>query len=382
LPRRPVVSTPLEVFKKLWNLRQVRTAALTGYIDVSHALGVDPFELLRRAGIHPSLLDDPESRLAAELVVELLEESARQSGCDSFGTRLAASRSFANLGPLSLLLERLATVDDVVGALVQYRRLMNDIVLLECERESEISVLRWVIDPEFASPQIVDLVLALGYRILTEVSGRLWCPETVHFAHSMPADVGTLQKFYDATLEFECEFNGYSCLTSSLSLPASRADPIMARNASRLLDLVAVPTEAEPLTNAVRRAISLLLPIGRAGLNSVAATLAMKPRTLQRRLDEESSAFAALLNETRRDLVKNYLADSTHPMGVVAELIGYASQSSFSAWFVAEFQTSPRAWRQANSKPAAADSSTKIDLFMGSNDNEFVKCFSGSPADF
>jgi len=338
--------------------------------------------MLRRAGIHPSFLDDPESRYAAGPVVELLEESARQSDCDSFGTRLAESRSFADLGPLSLLLEHLATVDDVVRALVQYRRLMNDIILLECERESEVSVLRWVIDPEFASPQIVDLVLALGYRILTEVSGRLWSPEVIHFSHSAPADVRSLRKFYAAHLEFECEFNGYSCLTSSLSVPTSRADPIMAKNARRLLDLVDIPTEAEPVTNAVRRAISLLLPIGKAGLNSVAATLAMKPRTLQRRLDEESTAFGTLLNDARRDLAKRYLADSTHSMAVIAELIGYASPSSFTSWFVAEFQTSPTAWRQANSNPAAADDSKEFELFMGSNDNEFVKSFSGSPADF
>jgi AraC-like DNA-binding protein len=338
--------------------------------------------MLRRAGIHPSLLDDPESRYAAGPVVQLLEESAVQSGCDSFGTRLAEFRSFANLGPLSLLLEHLATVDDVVRALIQYRRLMNDIIQLECERDSEVTVLRCVLDPEFASPQIVDLVLALGYRILTEVSGGLWCPEAVHFSHSAPTDVGPLRKFYAARLEFDCEFNGYSCLTSSLSMPISHADPVMAKNARRLLDLVDVPTEAEPLTNAVRRAISLLLPIGRAGLNSVAATLAMSPRTLQRRLDEESTAFGTLLNEARRDLARHYLADSAHPMGVIAELIGYASQSAFGNWFLTEFHTSPTAWRQANRKTPAADHSTKLESFMGSNDNEFVKSFVGSPADF
>jgi AraC-like DNA-binding protein len=259
---------------------------------------------------------------------------------------------------------------------------MNDIILLECVRENEVSVLRWVIDPQFSSPQIVDLVLALGYRILTEVSGWGWCPDAVHFSHSAPADVGALRKFYATRLEFECEFNGYSCLTSSLSVPTSHADPIMAKNARRLLALVDVPSEAEPLSNAVRRAISLLLPIGRAGLKSVAATLVMQPRTLQRRLGQESTAFATLLNEVRRDLAKFYLINSAHSMGVVSELLGYASQSSFGAWFVTEFHTSPTAWRQANSKPASVGRSTRLELFMGSNDNEFVKSFTGSPADF
>jgi len=350
---------------------------------VSHALGMDPFELLRRAGIHPTLLDDPESRHAAGPVVELLEVTAAQSGCDSFGTRLSEYRSFANLGPLSLLLEHLPTIDDVIGALVQYRRLMNDIITLECEQENEVGILRWVIDPEYAKPQIVDLVLALGYRILTEVSDRRWYPDAIHFSHASPEDLDRLRNFYPSSrLEFDSEFNGYSFLTSSLAIPTSHPDAIMAGNARRLLNLIALPVEAEPLSNSVRRTIALLLPIGKAALSSVSTSLGLKHRTLQRRLDEESTTFATLLNETRKDLSKQYLANSTHPIGVISQLVGYASQSAFAAWFISEFHIPPTAWRLANSQFSTSGPATELDIYNSSNDNEFVKCFRGSPADF
>ena len=96
-------------------MRQMRAATLTGYIEVARHVGLDPFELLRSYEISPTFLDDPENRHAAEPIVELLEESARQSNCGAFGLLMAECRSFAELGPLCLLLERLPNVRSVVN---------------------------------------------------------------------------------------------------------------------------------------------------------------------------------------------------------------------------------------------------------------------------
>ena len=41
-------------------MRQMRAATLTGYIEVARHVGLDPYELLRQAGISPNFLDDPE----------------------------------------------------------------------------------------------------------------------------------------------------------------------------------------------------------------------------------------------------------------------------------------------------------------------------------
>jgi AraC-like DNA-binding protein len=47
----------------------------------------------------------------------------------------------------------------------------------------------------------------------------------------------------------------------------------------------------------------------------------------------------------RRELALRYLSSSTHSVTAIARMTGYASLSSFTRWFCAEFGMSPAAWR-------------------------------------
>ena len=76
---------------------------------------------------------DPEKKLPASSVVELLEQSASRSGRSDFGLLLAQCRTFASLGPVSLLLEHLPTMWDVVQAATEHRRHFNDILIFGTE---------------------------------------------------------------------------------------------------------------------------------------------------------------------------------------------------------------------------------------------------------
>ena len=327
-------------------MREVRAASLTGFIEVSYFVGLDPFELLRRAKISPMFLDDPENRHAARPVTQMLEDAAAESGCETFGLLMAECRSFASLGPLSLLLQHLPTVGDVLDSLNEYRRLMNDVVSLECIRGADSSAFCWIVAPGFEQTQPIDLAVATGYRILTEALGGRWAPEIVHFRHAPPRDLGTFEKFFSVPVEFDSRFNGYSCATSSLDTPLAAAEPVMAGHARRLLELVPVGGEYAPLSDAAHRAISLLLPGGRAKLAPVAANLGMNGRTLQRRLALEGTSFETLLNDTRKDVAQRFLLASPKPIGFIAEMVGYSSTGAFTRWFVSEFGSSPSSWRK------------------------------------
>ena len=220
--------------RKVHQVREVRAASLTGFIEVSYFLGVDPFELLRRAKISPRFLEDPENRHAARPVTEMIDDAAAQSGCDAFGLLMADCRSFASLGPLSLLLQHLPNVGDVLDALNHYRRLMNDVVALECLRGEESSAFCWIVAPGFEKPQTVDLAVGVGYRILTEALGGRWAPEIVHFSHPPPRDLRRFQQFFSVPLEFNARFSGYYCASGTLDAPISTADHLMADHAMRL----------------------------------------------------------------------------------------------------------------------------------------------------
>ena len=124
------------------------------------------------------------------------------------------------------------------------------------------------------------------------------------------------------------------------------AEPMMADHARRLLELVPIGGEYRPISDAANRAISLLLPSGKAKLGKVAANLGMNARTLQRRLALEGTAYETLLNETRKDVAERFLIASTKSIAFIAEMTGYSSTSAFTRWFISEFGESPSTWRK------------------------------------
>ena len=83
---------------------RARAVMLSNYREVARFVGLDPFIMLARAGIHPTFLEDPENWLPGNRILNLLRESAGRSGRDDFCVLLGETRTFASLGPLSLLL--------------------------------------------------------------------------------------------------------------------------------------------------------------------------------------------------------------------------------------------------------------------------------------
>lgn len=325
-------------------MHQVRAVILTGYLEVAKHVCLDGPRLLREMDISMQSLNNPESPLPAASVNKLLERSAAESGCDSFGLYLAECRSFASLGPLSLLFEHLPNVREVAKASITYRRYMNDVIHISMEEDADTCVLRLEVLPIAMGVQMMDLIVGSGYRILSGVSNDRWRPSSVHLVRPEPKDLAAWRRFYPCRIEFESNFNGFVAPSSSMRLPTLLPDPTMAKHAERLLNLVPLPNP-DKVGDSVRRAITLLLPSGKATVQQVASHLGMSPRTLQRRLEQEGVVFGELLNEIRRGLATHYLTGSSRPIIVIGGLLGFASPGSFTRWFVGEFGVPPRTWR-------------------------------------
>ena len=330
-------------------LHEVRAVALTGYVEVAQFLGLDPFAMLNRVQISPTLLDDPELRLPAARAVELLEESARLSRCQSFGLLMAECRTFESLGPLTLLLGQLASLRDVLDATVEHRRQLNDIFELSVGDHSGTTLIEVAVLPQFRGQQVLDQVIAMTYVLLSGASRHSWKPRMVHFRHSAPDDPKIFNRFFSCPVQFESVVDGIECDTASLDRRLAWANAPMAQNAARLLaERPHLMANELPASERVTRSIALLLPAGRATVDAVALAMAISPRALQRSLSKEGIGFGELLTKTRRDVALRYLSHDSQTISSVAELTGFASGSSFTRWFISEFGLSPRRWRESN----------------------------------
>lgn len=94
----------------------------------------------------------------------------------------------------------------------------------------------------------------------------------------------------------------------------------------------------------VKASLLELLPSGAASIQAVAARIGASARTLQRRLRDEDTSFAAVLAETRSELARHYLAKTALTAPEISFLLGFEDPNSFYRAF--------RAWTGATPEEA------------------------------
>jgi AraC-like DNA-binding protein len=114
----------------------------------------------------------------------------------------------------------------------------------------------------------------------------------------------------------------------------------------------------------VKWVLKRLLSGSRPDLLMVAKELGMGERTLQRRITDEGTTFRQLLNETRHELVQQYLGDASVEITEAAFLVGYEDPNSFYRAFRSWEGKTPAEWRAANQlrKSKRADASAHSSL--------------------
>jgi len=217
------------------------------------------------------------------------------------------------------------------------------VIVLDAEDAGGETIIRAGLSGAYR-PQSIELLMGMICRMISEVVSGRWHPDSAHFTHPAPPDLAVHRRVFQCPLVFDSDFNGFVCATASLDAPNPAADSVMARHAERYLEMMA-PDVAGSLTEQARRAVYLLLPAGKGSVEACADNLGLHPRSLQRALEKEGKTFAMLLGEVRRELALRYLSSSAHSITAIAHMIGYATPSSFTRWFCAEFGVSPIDWR-------------------------------------
>jgi AraC-like DNA-binding protein len=332
----------------------VRAAILTHFVDAARQVGIDPFAALRRAGIDLRALTDPEMRIPSAAAVRLFEDAAAESGCETFALRMGEMRRLSDMGALGLLFAHQPTVRGALRISSSYGRKINEGLIVHVAQAGDVVTISQTLLADDPRPaiQAYELVIAISFRLFRALLGPRWLPISVNFTHNAPRDLNVHRRVFGDCVEFRSEFNGMVLAAADLDRPVPSADPGLAREAERLI--ATVPNAVRDGTaQQVRRALHILLPLGKATLGHVGDNLGLNERTLQRRLVGEGAQFSDIVCDVRRELAQRYLADPTLPVGQIAQRLGYGQIGSFTRWFVAEFGAPPARWRKDRRVPGS-----------------------------
>lgn len=325
----------------------VRIAAIDGLAEVlrAHQVALEP--LLRSQGIDPSQLTQPESRISFRQLVGMLDAAAHATGDDCLGLHLGAAQSIHCSGVLGYATAASPDVRTQITLAGRYFGLHQEsaTVLLSASGGLATAVYE-TNDPQVTlHRQDAEMTLALFVAQVRLHTGLVaWAPTGVHFMHPepQPASARELRRFFACPVHHGDRFNGLRFPEAFLDTPTRTSDPalleILKRHAE---DCLSRQAHVPAWCGRVRRMIASALSSGHVNIEDIAQTLAMTPRTLQRRLADEGKQFSDLVEDTRRDLAVQYLRDPRITLTDAAFLVGYSDLTAFHRAFKRWFNQTP-----------------------------------------
>ncbi len=309
------------------------------FVEALRALGADWRAILRRSGIEPAELTDPDARIAQDRF-ERVWISARDATGDPCIGLHAGERIHAHaVNLLGYLLLSSATLGAGLRRVDRYQvALMAEpwIALRESGTSIRVRVGAERGDPGFRAIH-AEYVAALVLQSLGWVSEARVDPVEASFEHEAACDRSDYQRALRCPVKFGAGQSELVLAAETLDLPSVHADPALARLHEEFGETLLAREGHPEMTRRVRRTLVERLESEAQDLASVARRLGMSRRSLQRRLAEEETTFRALLDHLRRDLARHHLERRATPIEAVAYLTGFSEVSAFTRavrrWF-------------------------------------------------
>ena len=306
---------------------------------------INPGPLLAKAGISLLTLGEEPKRVNAESQIRFLEIAAEALDDTALGLHLAQHFDLREGGMLYYVSAASRDLGDAIRNLARYLAVSNESLRVGISERAKTTVLtvNYRI-PRHIDQLFAEFAYAVVLRAFRELTGRNVCPKAVTFIHGRNNNKAEFDHFFGCPVRFNATADTMVLPTELLSTPILTSDKYLLKILKDACEEVLTKRGkiSSTLRAIVENEIVQLLPHGKAQVEKVASNLGMSNRTLARRLSEEGTSYAAILNELRRDLSARYLKDPALSLNQIAWLLGYSMVTSLNHAFRRWTGSSPK----------------------------------------
>lgn len=325
------------------------------------AQGVGVPELLASADLSPEALEDTDASIPSQKVARLLLAAERLSGDEHFGLHMAERVLETPVSEaLQYVIRNSRTVGEGLQRLARYHRLVLGSAEMRLEVEQDTARLTHR-PPEglHASPRhAAESILASIFLRIRGHMGPVLTLRRVSFMHGPPRSTAEHERIFQAPLLFEQPFHSLVFDRAVLEVPVPAADPQLAQVLDRFLMQSGVVSESPArFTDQVRQRIAEQMRGQTPAVELVAARMHMSPRTLQRKLQDEGTRYAELVNDLRREFALRYLEQGRESISEIAFLLGFSEVSTFHRAFKRWCGQTPAEYRRRRDSVGSAEPS-------------------------
>ena len=324
----------------------VRVGPLAGLPNIVQELGGDPEALFANAGFTPKQFENPDHEVSFVAASRLLAGCVAATGCQHLGLLIGERVEPSSLGVAGFMLRSAPNVQAALRGLVSHLDLHDQGGAATLVTRGDTTFLGYVIHQAgvAATDQICDLSMTIACRILRSLCGDGWSPTGVFFSHRQPSNVAPYKEVFHAPLHFDAEESAVAFATRWLDHLLLGSDPLLHQHLEREADDLHRRRETDQ-AGRLRRLLRASLPSGGCNVSDIARQLGMHERTLNRRLRAEGTTFRRELEQTRYEVARQFLSDTTMPLSKIADSLNYADATAFSRAFKQWSGVTPTAWR-------------------------------------
>ncbi|HET8869882.1 MAG TPA: AraC family transcriptional regulator ligand-binding domain-containing protein [Aquabacterium sp.] len=313
-------------------MKSFTLSKVPGFLTVRALLaqrGVDVDDLLHRAGVDLSSVRHHDLAYVCDLFSRIWSLAVRETGDTSIGLTKPL-HPFHSFGLVAHLLISAPDLMTALSSLARVSGMLSPSFSMGVSREGglctiTVTALAGKLPVPMQRYDSVATVVLEGARWLT---GRQLTPKTLFHPAPMPDSPQRWEQAFGCRVAFGASSFRAVFDEKDLLIPIPTADPTMAALCERMSNQSA-QEQTGHFTAKVRQVLSKNLAKGDPRREHVAEVLCLSERTLQRRLSEEGTNFAELVDKLRQEMAERLLAQGHLSTTEIAFELGFSDPSNF-----------------------------------------------------
>jgi len=320
------------------SLGQASVPAVNQYLQLATEQALDIDAICHGIGLDKTLLLDNSQHITGLLFQQLIKALLAQSHDDLFGLHTAKHvqpGSYSVLGYISMNCENLG---QAITKIQPFEKLVGDMGTTTFTLLGDKVKISW--HCEFTDPNVkrhmVDNCLGSWLTFARYLVSQESNPSEIRLSRKYPAlnQQTEYQAVFKCPVSYEQNENAIIFDKTLLALPLNKGDQqllsTLESHAQALMSDLTIETD---LVKQMRNVIAKSLKNGDFQQQKIAQKFDISAKKLQRRLAAIGLSFQALLDETRLNIAKNHLAESSLNVNQISIELGFTEPRSFYRWF-------------------------------------------------
>lgn len=321
---------------------------------VTH-LGHTPSPLMDQFGLDDRLLASPDARISIPRYMRLGQAAIALTGKPALGLTIGTLSRPVDAGIAGLAAQAAATAGQGLETLIRYAPLTSR------NSRGQATMATGSARANFYSIRpynafnffVVDSVLASWTRFLRTVTGREQVLAQVNIEYPSLGLDAEFEAWFGCPVAFGAKDNSLQLAVDIPAAPSSQSQPAMYRSLVEQCEQALKRIQSGwSMGERVKEKLLAQLEGEPPRLESMATEFGMTPWTLQRQLSAEGKGYRQLIDETRQDVARDYLRETTLSLSEIAWLLGFSTPAAFHKAYRRWFSVSPGEHRrQASGDP-------------------------------